>query len=203
MILIGRYASPFVRRVAVSMNLLGVPFEHKSLSTADDVLAIKAYNPMAKVPALVLNDGEILLDSAAILDSLCDMTTGQKLLPASGTERRHILQQASIMTNALDKSIQYVYEPRKRPPEKVHQPFLDGIVEQVSAGVAMLEQIAKRGDIPGDQAINLGGVTAAVGWRFLNRIMPKVITPDLFPHLAAYSKACEASPAFANCQPEA
>jgi glutathione S-transferase len=203
MILIGRYASPFVRRVAVSMNLLGVPFEHKSLSTADDVSAIKAYNPMAKVPALVLNDGEILLDSAAILDSLCDMTTGQKLLPASGAARRHILQQASIMTNALDKSIQYVYEPRKRPPEKVHQPFLDGIVEQVSAGVAMLEQIAKRGDIPGDQAINLGGVTVAVGWRFLNRIMPKVITPDLFPNLAAYSKACEASPAFANCQPEA
>ena len=131
MILVGRYASPFVRRVGIVLHTLGTPFEHKGLSTATDLAAIKGYNPIARVPAVMLDNGENLMESAAIIDAILDMTPGQKLLPTTGAARRHVLQHCAIMCSGLDKAIQYIYEPRRRPAEKVHQPVLDGLAEQI------------------------------------------------------------------------
>jgi glutathione S-transferase len=72
MILIGMFDSPFVRRVAVSLKLLQVPFEHKNWSVGKDQMQIRKYNPLGRVPTLVLDDGEVLTDSGAILDYVDD-----------------------------------------------------------------------------------------------------------------------------------
>ena len=202
MILIGRYASPFVRRVGISMTLMGLEFEHRSISALTDGDKIRAHNPMGKVPALVLADGKVLVDSSAILDSLCETTAGQTLLPAKGMERREVLQQCAVMTNALDKAVNFVYEHMKRPPEKVHQPVVDGLIDQVTAGLVLIEKVLASGKMPAGADMNLGGITAAVGWRFLVKAMPKAADSARFPLLAAYSQACEATPAFTNCQLE-
>lgn len=202
MILVGRYASPFVRRVAVTMQWVGMKYEHQVLSTAKDAEAIKQYNPMAKVPVLVLDQGEHLIESTAIIETVLEMTPGQRLLPASGADRRRILQHCAIMTNSLDKAVQALYEPMKRPAEKVHEPFLEGLRNQMRAGLVMLEAVAARGELPGDANSTLADLTVAVGWRFLNRTAPGVASPENFPLLAAHSARCESLPAFMACQPE-
>ncbi len=203
MILVGRYASPFVRRVAVTLQWVGMPYEHKVLSTAKDGEAIKQFNPMVKVPVMILDNGEHLIESTAIIETVLEMTPGQHLLPSSGASRRHILQHCAIMTNSLDKAVQAVYEPVKRPPEKVHEPFLEGLRSQIHAGLIMLEAVAARGDLPGNTQSTLADLTVAVGWRFINKIAPMVAKPEEFPLLAAHSARCEAMPAFQACQPEA
>ena len=203
MILVGRYASPFVRRVAVTMQWVGMTYEHKVLSTAKDAPAIMQYNPMAKVPVMIMENGEHLIESAAIIETVLEMSPGQRLLPASGAARRHILQHCAIMTNSLDKAVQALYEPIKRPAEKVHEPFLHGLSAQMRAGLVMLESVAARGDLPGDAHSTLADLTVAVGWRFMNKTAPHVAAAKDFPHLAAHSARCEAMPAFLACQPEA
>ena len=70
MILIGQYDSPFVRRVAIAMRLYELPFEHRPWSTFGDGDKIAAYNPLRRVPTLVLASGEVLMESTAILDYL-------------------------------------------------------------------------------------------------------------------------------------
>src|SRR6202167_3570559 len=93
MILIGMFDSPFVRRVAVSMNLLEIPFEHRNWSVGKDFELIRQFNPLGRVPALVLADGESLIDSAAILDFLDDSVGPERaLLPRPGKERRDALR---------------------------------------------------------------------------------------------------------------
>ncbi|HIC28961.1 MAG TPA: glutathione S-transferase family protein, partial [Rhodospirillales bacterium] len=57
MILVGQLDSPFVRRVAVSMNIYGLPFERQVISVYADADAVRAVNPLGKVPALILDDG--------------------------------------------------------------------------------------------------------------------------------------------------
>lgn len=203
MILVGRYASPFVRRVAVTMQWVGMKYEHKVLSTAKDAPAIMQYNPMAKVPVMIMENGEHLIESTAIIETVLEMSPGQRLLPASGAARRHILQHCAIMTNSLDKAVQALYEPIKRPAEKVHEPFLHGLSAQMRAGLVMLESVAARGDLPGDAHSTLADLTVAVGWRFMNKTAPHVAAAKDFPHLAAHSARCEAMPAFLACQPEA
>src|SRR3978361_2444326 len=75
MFLIGQYDSPFVRRVAIALRLYGLPFEPRPWSTFGDADKIAPYNPLRRVPTLVLDDGEVLIESTAILDHL-DETVG-------------------------------------------------------------------------------------------------------------------------------
>ena len=92
MLLIGMFDSPFVRRVAVSLNLLGFSFEHANWSVGKDHAQIRRYSPLGRVPTVVLEDGEVLTESAAILDHLDSVVGPERaLVPANGTARRQVL----------------------------------------------------------------------------------------------------------------
>ena len=78
MILIGQYDSPFVRRVGIALTLYGMPFEHRPWSTFGDADKIRPYNPLTRVPTLVLDDGEVLIDSTVILDYLDSLVPAEK-----------------------------------------------------------------------------------------------------------------------------
>ena len=108
MILIGMFDSPYVRRVAVTMELLGLKFEHRNWSVGRDADQIKKYNPQGRVPALVLDDGEVLVESAAMLDYI-DETVGpaRALMPASGA-LRHWLGLALVVLFALERIVTHV-----------------------------------------------------------------------------------------------
>lgn len=67
MILIGQYDSPFVRRVGIALTLYELPFEHRPWSTFGDADKIRRYNPLTRVPTLVLDNGEVLIESHAML----------------------------------------------------------------------------------------------------------------------------------------
>src|SRR3954447_88930 len=93
MILIGQFDSPFVRRVGIALRLYDLPFEHRPWSTFGDADKIAPYNPLRRVPTLVLDDGEMLIESTAILDHL-DETVGpsRAMIAESGPPRREALK---------------------------------------------------------------------------------------------------------------
>ena len=105
MILVGQYDSPFVRRVAVSLRVLGFAYEHDTRSVYGDFDAMRRINPLGRIPSLILNDGEVVLDSAAILDWL-DQSVGPKraLVPVDGGERRGVLRRVALAIGAIDKA---------------------------------------------------------------------------------------------------
>ena len=88
MFLIGQYDSPFVRRVAIAMRLYGVAFEHKPWSTFGDADRIAPYNPLRRVPTLVLDDGEALIESAIILDYLDEEVVEARAMIARSSSRQ-------------------------------------------------------------------------------------------------------------------
>ncbi|MDB5489444.1 MAG: putative Glutathione transferase [Reyranella sp.] len=111
MILVGQYDSPNVRRVAVSLVLLGFAFEHDKRSVFGDFDSMRTVNPLGRVPSLVLDDGTTLIDSAAILDWL-DQTVGPKraLLPSGGPARQEALQRLALAAGTIDKVMGSAYE---------------------------------------------------------------------------------------------
>ena len=111
MILIGQYDSPFVRRVAIAMRLYGIAFEHKPWSTFGDADKIAPYNPLRRVPTLVLDDGEALIESAMILDHLDDLVGPDKAMiaPRGETRRRH-LRICALAMGLGDKGVSLLYE---------------------------------------------------------------------------------------------
>src|SRR5579864_8101013 len=106
MVLIGQYDSPFVRRVAIALRLYGIAFEHRPWSTFGDAGKIAAYNPLLRVPTLVLDDGEALIDSTAILDHLDERVGPDKaMIPPRGAERRRHLRIIALATGLGDKAV--------------------------------------------------------------------------------------------------
>ena len=113
MILIGQYDSPFVRRVGIALSLYGLPFEHRPWSTFGDADQIRPYNPLTRVPTLVLDDGEVLIESHAILDHLDSLVPAERaMFPRIEPDRRRALKVAALATGLADKAVSLFYEKR-------------------------------------------------------------------------------------------
>lgn len=200
MLLIGRDLSPFVRRTATVIEALGLPYDRRKLATADAPEKVAAYNPLARVPALVLDDGEILFDSAAIIDHLLETgDTGHRLLPAAGAARRETLRNSAMATGVMEKGVAAAYEMRRRPAELVHEPWLNYIGQQVRDGLAYLEgAIAGKAWLSGEE-MRLDDINAVVAHDYIGQVHPDLVSPEL-AGLAALSERANALPAFRNTQ---
>jgi glutathione S-transferase len=139
-VLYGRYASPFVRRVAVTLRLYGIAYRHVPLMPfGPDKAALAAFNPIARVPALQLGDGEMLIDSAAILDHLDQLAGPHALTPAAGPARRRVLTLLAVALGANEKLVAGLYERHFRSREAWHRPWLDTCDKQVRDGFRWLD----------------------------------------------------------------
>src|ERR1700678_4354176 len=139
------FDSPFVRRVAISMQWLDIGYEHADWSVGRDFDRIRQHNPLGRVPTLVLDDGEVLAESAAILDYLDDRVgPARALLPAGGRERREALKLAALAMGAADKGRDQIYERAFRPSDKRHQPWVERCRTQMHGGLGAIERHCER-----------------------------------------------------------
>lgn len=139
MILIGSYESPFVRRVAVTMLLYGMTYEHRPYNTFPDRDRIRPFNPLGRIPALALDDGDVLTDSGVIIDHLDRVVGPGRALTPEGAARRTVMKLVALATGTMDKYVAAYYERTKRPPELQYQPWIEHLEGQVAAGLAALD----------------------------------------------------------------
>ena len=202
MLLIGMFDSPFVRRVAVTLKLLGLKFEHANWSVGKDFERIREYNPLGRVPTLVLPSGEKLFESAAILDYLDELVGPERaLLPAAGPERRQALNLIAMATGAADKGVLQLYEGVFRPESKRHQPWLDRLRLQMGSSLAAIDRyMGERGVAQWlvGKRMTQADVTAVCAFTFLNDSLRVASDVVMFQSLATLAARCEALPAFSE-----
>ena len=195
--LIGMLDSPYVRRVAVSLTLMKLPFELDQLSVFRNYEQFQAINPVVKAPTLVTDDGTVLMDSTLILDHaerLADPALS--LMPQNGRARDQALRVIGLAMAANEKAVQMVYERNLRPEEKQHQPWLDRVRGQLLKAYAVLEgEMAQQTAWFGGSRMMQPDVTMAVSWRFARSVVPEISEAE-FPRLAAHSARAETLPAF-------
>jgi glutathione S-transferase len=200
MLLIGMFDSPFVRRVAVTMKLSGIEFEHANWSVGKDFDRIREYNPLGRVPTLVLPSGETLFESAAILDYLDEYLGVERAwLPASGPDRRQALNLMAMATGAAEKGVLQVYEGVFRPESKRHQPWLDRLRMQMGSSLAAIDRyLGERGVAQWlvGKRMTQADITAVCVFTFLNDTLRVASDAVMFHSLATLAARCEAMPAF-------
>jgi glutathione S-transferase len=200
MILIGMLDSPYVRRVAVTLKLMGLPFEHRSVSVFRHIDEFRKVNPVVKAPTFVCDDGTVLMDSTLIIDYLEHCVAPAKALtPAHGPQRQEALRLLGLILAACEKCVQIVYEKERRPAEKRHAEWLDRVVWQAHAALAELERAAA-GAKPWLQGERFGAADVALActWRFAQHSVAAEVPGSRYPALAAYSARAEALPQFAS-----
>jgi glutathione S-transferase len=197
MILIGQFDSPFVRRVGIALELYGLAYEHRPWSTFGDAERIAPYNPLRRVPTLVLDDGGSLIESAAILDYLDELAgPSRALIAAAGPARRHALKTCALATGLNDKAVSLVYE------RVLHKETSDVWVArcraQIGAVLEALESDRSRRATPywfGD-SIGHTDIAVACALRFLREAHPALLGEAMRPALAAHAARCEALAVF-------
>lgn len=199
--LIGMLDSPYVRRVAISLQLLGLRFGHQSVSVFSTFAQFQKINPVVKAPSLVCDDGTVLMDSSLIIDyaeALAAQASPRKsLMPADISERQQALRVIGLALAACEKSVQIIYERNLRPAEKLHQPWVSRVTGQLLAACDALEaEIQQRPLEAGSDSINQAGVTAAVAWHFTQRMIPEVVNVERCPALSRFTEKAELLPAF-------
>lgn len=118
MTLLSAPASPYSRKVTMTAILKGL-IDSINIEAIDTSVpaneALRARNPLQKIPVLVLADGTEIYDSRVICEYLDSLAPAPALLPASGMERFLVLRQAALADGIMDASILLVYEKRFRP----------------------------------------------------------------------------------------
>jgi len=198
--LLGGFLSPYVRRVAVSLNAMGLPWESVPVKVWEEPDSVKQHNPLVRIPTLVLDDGETLVESYAILDALDEIAGDQRLTPATGPDRRRVMKVSAVGAGAIDKTIWAVYEQRFHSKEKVEMSWVEHNEKQAMGGFEWLDSLAKQA---GDNWLcgpNLtqADVTAAVGFSFAKLTRPKLGLAEKFPALESHNARAEALDAFKN-----
>ena len=197
MFLIGQYDSPFVRRVAIALRLYGLAFEHRPWSTFGDAETIATYNPLRRVPTLVLDDGETLIESTAILDFLDELVGADRAMFAErGPVRRHQLKICALGSGLADKAVSLVYERVLRKDQL--KLWVERCEAQIGGVLAVLEK--ERAAVStaywfGD-TIGHADIMVACALRFTTEAHPQLFDAARYPRLAAHAAACEALPVF-------
>jgi glutathione S-transferase len=200
MILIGQYDSPFVRRVAIAMRLYGLAFEHRPWSTFGEGDKIAPFNPLRRVPTLVLDDDEALIESTAILDYLDELAGADKAMIArAGRQRRQALKICALATGLGDKAVSLLYERvlRKDQHSKI---WVERCQTQIGAVLEVLEE--ERAGIAAPywfgEKIGHADIAAACVLRFTGEAHPRLFAAANYPALGAHAARCEALPVFAE-----
>lgn len=191
--LIGMLDSPYVRRVAVSLQLLGLPFTHRSISVFRAFDQFQQINPVVKAPSLICDDGEVLMDSTLILAYAEGLGAARKsLMPTPVASRQRAFRLIGLALAACEKSVQIVYERNLRPPEKMHEPWVSRVSGQLLAAYGALEaDVFQRPLAASSGSIDQAGVTTAVAWHFTQMMLPDIVNAAAYPALSEFSSRAE------------
>ena len=196
MILVGQFDSPVTRRVGIVLHHYGIPFTRDARSIFSDATEIAKISPMLRIPALILGDGEVLIDSNAILDYLDEQVgPARALIPPSGPTRRKILQATARASACFEKSGTLVYERIFHPAEHVSHQWEARCQAQLAAGLAELEQRYEGPWLCGG-TLTHADIMLACAIGYMNLRLQSAFSTGAYPNLEALAANCEALPAF-------
>jgi len=190
--LIGMLDSPYVRRVAVSMQLLGLRFEHESISVFRGFAQFQRINPVVKAPSFVCDDGTVLMDSTLILEYAEALARPRSLMPVDMPGLQRELRLIGLALAACEKSVQIVYEHNIRPAEKLHAPWVERLTGQMLAALGTLDaELVARPLAATSATMTQAGVTTAAVWEFACHAQPELASAAAFPAVAAFAAQAE------------
>ncbi len=198
--LVGYYASPFARRVGITLHLYGMPFDHDPLDTGN-LAALEPLSPLGRVPALVLDDGSVMTDSSAIIDHLDELAGDRALTPRSGPARRQVMALTALALATAEKYVASYYETHRRPATHIWHPWLDRLNLQIRQGLSALEAQLDGPYLTG-ATLTQADVTAIAALDGIRLDMPDLAPPADFPKLYELRDRTAALDAFRLTPPE-
>ena len=201
-LLIGWNRSAYTRRVAISMHVYGIEFEQRARTAWDHFDEVRRFNPIAKIPALVTEDGEVIVESAAILDYLdCRVGPERALLPPPSALRDRVRRIVALATAVIDKGRELRYEVHLRPPALRHEPWVERWSGQISSAIEALDGMLGAPFAAGEK-LTQADITTGVMVDMYRASHRHLLPPGRYPGLDALANRCHAMSAFQRAHRE-
>ena len=195
-LLIGWNQSPYVRRVAISLHIYGIAFEQRRITAWNHYEEVREANPIAKIPALVIEDGTWLTESAAILDYLdCRVGPDRALMPPPSPLRDRTRRIVALATAIMDKGRELTYEVHRRPPELRYEPWAERWDRQLGSAIAGLDGLLESPYAAGERQTQ-ADVSAGCAYDMIAGRHPHLLPPGAHPKLDTLAATCRAAPEF-------
>ncbi|MGP9810694.1 glutathione S-transferase [Rhodopseudomonas sp. NSM] len=182
-------ASPFARKLRIAAIELGLIDRIEFVSATvvpgqanDDYM--RDVNPLKKLPALILDNGEVIVDSFVIAEYLDDLAGGGKLMPASGPEKWRVKSDHSLLQGMLDSMLLCRYEKMVRPKELFWQGWYDDHWNRAWSGMARFEKADKV--LNGQLDLAQIGLVCVLGYADFR--FPDCGWREAYPKLAAFNE---------------
>jgi glutathione S-transferase len=200
--LIGALTSPYVRKVRIVMaeKKLDYQFALEDVWTND---AILAFNPLGKVPCLVLEGGEAVFDSRVIVEYLDTRSPVSRLIPEAGRERTEVRTWEALADGVLDAAILARLErtwPGRTDAQRSPAWAQRQLVRVDAALVAMSTGL---GDKPWCSGIHLSLADIAAGCAlgYLDFRFPEIDWRGRHANLAKLAEKLNGRPSFIDSRP--
>ena len=201
-LLIGWNRSAYTRRVAISMHVYGIEFEQRAQTAWDHYDDVRQFNPIVKIPALVTEDGEVIVESAAILDYLdCRVGPERALLPPPSVLRDRVRRIVALATAIIDKGRELRYEVHLRPAELRHEPWVERWSGQLFSAIEALDGMLEEPFAAGGK-LTQADITTGVMVDMYRNTHPHLLPPGRCPGLDALADRCHAMSAFRRARRE-
>jgi glutathione S-transferase len=194
--LVGMLDSPFVRRVAIALEQYGLEYENLSISVFRNADEFARYSPLKRAPTLVLENGEVLVDSHLILEHLDELAPPELCLtPRDPAPRLACRQIVGVAAGLADKAVSAFYEMKWHPAEHRNQQLLERNRAQLADSLAWLESRAPRTFVAGD-GLSHADVMVGAAVRFTRDALPDFADFAPAPAVRAWCERLEALPLF-------
>ena len=198
--LIGTPTSPYTRKARVVLAEKRIDYDFVVDPPFEAATGVAAYNPLGKVPVLVLDDGNTIFDSRVIVEYLDNASPVTKLLPEDTRHRIHARRWEALADGCTDATVAIVME-RRRPETLQYGEWIarqQGKIER--ALQSMSEDLGNRSWCCGD-FFNLSDVAVGCCLGFLDLRLPEVDWRAVYPNLAKLAEKLLQRPSFKDTIP--
>lgn len=196
-------ASPFVRKVIAAAHECGVADKlvivDATTNPINRNLSLVADNPVGKIPAMVLEDGQVLYDSRVICAYLDSISQGARIIPASGSDRFRAMTLEALGDGIMEAAVLTRYEATLRPQDLRWQGWSEGQMAKVNSGLDSLEKDWAE-FLAGPFTIGHLAVGAALG--YLDFRFPDLDWRSRCPGLAAWYETFAKRPSMKASEPK-
>jgi glutathione S-transferase len=196
--LFGSPGSPYARKVRVVLAEKQIPCEYVVARGSAPGSPVPQFNPLGKVPTLVLDDGRGLYDSPVIVEYLDSLGGGPRLIPEKPAERIEVLRWQALGDGIAEATVNINHDLRE-PKEKQHAPeWFQRQRDKIDRGLATIEKDLGSAQFCFGGRFTLADIAAGYALDYLDFALPDVEWRKAHPALAKLAERLYARPSFAT-----
>ena len=198
--LIASTTSPFARKVRIALAEKKVEYQMVAASAWDAGNPVHAYNPLGKLPVLILDDGTHLFDSRVIVEYIDLVSPVSRLIPEPARQRIAVKKWEALADGVCDAAASIVIE-RRRPANLQSEEWIERQRRKIREGVAELSrELGDRAWCYGETC-SLADIATGCALGYLDLRHAELDWRDLYPNLARLAERLGKRASFAETTP--